>query len=101
MRFIETYIAGAWLVQPEPRVDDRGFFARLWAVNEFAARGLNARFVECNNSFSLIRGTLRGLHYQAAPHAEAKLVHCVRGRVFDAIVDMREDSPSYRRWFGA
>lgn len=101
MRFIETYITGAWLVQPEPRVDDRGFFARLWAVNEFAARGLNARFVECNNSFSLIRGTLRGLHYQAPPHAEAKLVHCVRGRVFDAIVDMREDSPSYRRWFGA
>lgn len=100
MRFIETPIAGAWLVEPEPRGDERGFFSRLWCRDELAARGLNGNFVQCNNSFSRSRGTLRGLHYQAPPHAEAKLVSCVRGRIFDVIVDLRGDSPTCRRWFG-
>lgn len=100
MRFIETPIAGAWLVEPESRGDERGFFSRLWCRDEFAARGLNGNFVQCNNSFSRSRGTLRGLHYQAPPHAEAKLVSCVRGRIFDVIVDLRHDSPTCRNWFG-
>lgn len=100
MRFTETPVAGAWLVEPEPRGDDRGFFSRLWCRDELAARGLNGNFVQCNNSFSRVRGTMRGLHYQTAPHAEAKLISCVRGRVFDAIVDLRPDSPTYRKWFG-
>jgi dTDP-4-dehydrorhamnose 3,5-epimerase len=100
MKFTETPISGARLVEPEPRRDDRGFFARLWCREEFAAHGLSADFVQCNNSFSRDRGTMRGLHYQAEPHGEAKLVSCVRGRVFDVIVDLRPASPSYRQWFG-
>jgi len=100
MRFIETPIAGAWLVEPEPRGDERGFFSRLWCREELAAHGLNGNFVQCNNSFSRSRGTLRGLHYQAPPHAEAKLVGCIRGRIFDVIVDLRGDSPTSRNWFG-
>jgi dTDP-4-dehydrorhamnose 3,5-epimerase len=101
MRFLETRIAGAWLVQPEPRTDERGSFARLWCRDDFAKHGLRADFVQCNASFSVKRGTLRGLHYQAAPHREVKLVSCVRGRVFDAIVDVRPESPTYGAWFGA
>jgi dTDP-4-dehydrorhamnose 3,5-epimerase len=101
MRFLETPITGAWLVQPEPRADARGFFARLWDVPVFAERGLRADFVQCNTSGSTARGTLRGLHYQAAPHAEVKLVRCIRGRVFDVIADVRAGSPSLGRWFGA
>ena len=100
MRFIETLIAGAWLVAPEAHGDERGFFARMWSRDEFVARGLHGDFVQCNNSYSRARGTLRGLHYQVAPHAEAKLVRCIGGRVFDVIVDMRPESPTCRRWFG-
>ena len=101
MRFTETPVHGAFLIDPEPRGDERGFFARLWCRDEFAAHGLTADFVQCNDSFSARRGTLRGLHYQAAPHGEVKLVRCVRGAVWDVLVDLRPDSPSYRRWFGA
>jgi len=100
MRFTETTVHGAYLIDAEPRTDERGFFARLWCRDEFAARGLSAEFVQCNDSFSARRGTLRGLHYQAAPHAEVKLVRCVRGRVFDVLVDLRRDSPTYTQWFG-
>ena len=101
MKFTETSVSGAYLVEPEPRGDDRGFFARLWCQDEFAAHGLTAEFVQCNDSFSARRGTLRGLHYQAAPYAEVKLVRCVRGSVFDVLVDLRPESPTYKRWFGA
>jgi dTDP-4-dehydrorhamnose 3,5-epimerase len=101
MRFISVPIAGAWLVEPEARADERGFFARLWCRDELEARGLRADFIQCNNSFSAARGTLRGLHYQAAPHAEAKLLSCTRGRVFDVLVDLRPGSPTFRQWFGA
>jgi dTDP-4-dehydrorhamnose 3,5-epimerase len=101
MRFIETPIAGAWLVQPELRADERGHFARLWCRDELAARGLRGDFVQCNNSFSAAAGTLRGLHWQAAPHSEVKLVGCTRGRVFDVIVDVRPESASFLQWFGA
>jgi dTDP-4-dehydrorhamnose 3,5-epimerase len=101
MRFTDTPVGGAFLVDPQLMTDERGFFARLWCRDELAARGLAADFVQCNNSFSVHRGTLRGLHYQAAPHAEAKLVQCVKGRVWDVLVDLRPDSPTYTQWFGA
>jgi dTDP-4-dehydrorhamnose 3,5-epimerase len=101
MRLIETAITGAWLVVPDARADERGFFARLWSRDEFAARGLRGDFINGNNSFSALKGTLRGLHYQVPPHEEAKLVRCIRGRVFDVLVDMRPGSSTRHRWFGA
>ena len=101
MLFTETNIAGAWLVRPEPRQDERGFFERVWCRDEFEARGLRAGFVQCNRSVSVSPATMRGLHWQAPPHAEIKLVSCVRGRVFDVIVDVRPDSRTFLRWFGA
>jgi dTDP-4-dehydrorhamnose 3,5-epimerase len=100
MTFEETSIHGAWLVELEPRSDERGFFARAWCEDELTARGLTGRFVQCNDSYSRHAGTLRGLHYQAEPHGEVKLIRCIRGAVFDAIVDVRPDSPTYLRWFG-
>jgi dTDP-4-dehydrorhamnose 3,5-epimerase len=101
MEFVSTRVEGAFLVQPAPRGDDRGFFARLWCQDDFLARGLNAAFVQCNDSVSRQRGTLRGLHYQAAPFGEVKLIRCVRGSVFDVVVDLRRGSSTYRRWTGA
>ena len=101
MIFTETPIAGAWMIDPEPRGDERGFFARAWCQQEFASRGLGAAFVQCNDAFSRWQGTLRGLHYQADPHAEIKLMRCVRGAVFDVLVDLRPGSPTYLKWFGA
>jgi dTDP-4-dehydrorhamnose 3,5-epimerase len=100
MRFTETHVSGAFLIQPEPRGDERGFFARLWCRDEFAARGLTTNFVQCNDSFSARRGTLRGLHYQTAPYQEVKLVRCVRGAIFDVLVDLRPTSPTFAHWFG-
>ena len=96
-----TRVAGAWLVEPERHADSRGFFARLFCAREFAKLGLESNFIQVNNSFSAKRGTLRGMHYQLPPAAEAKLVRCIRGALYDAIVDLRPDSPSYRGWFGA
>ena len=80
MRFVETSIAGAWLVHLDPLTDERGVFARVWCEDEFAARGLCGRFVQCNTSRSRLAATLRGLHWQAAPHGEVKLMRCVRAR---------------------
>jgi len=100
MRFTPTPIAGAFVLDLEKRSDERGFFARVWCQRELEEHGLNASFVQCNTSFSDERGTLRGLHYQTAPYGEAKLIGCTRGRVFDAIVDVRPDSPSYLQSFG-
>ena len=100
MRFTQTSIAGAWLVEPEPRGDERGSFARLWCRDEFGKHGLRADFVQCNASSSRHRGTLRGLHYQIAPHEEVKLISCIRGRVFDVIVDLRPQSRTFLKWFG-
>jgi dTDP-4-dehydrorhamnose 3,5-epimerase len=100
VRFHETRVRGSYLIEADPRGDDRGFFARLWCRDEFAERGLTADFVQCNDSFSVTAGTLRGLHYQAPPHAEVKLVRCIRGSVFDVVVDLRRDSATYLQWFG-
>jgi dTDP-4-dehydrorhamnose 3,5-epimerase len=101
MIFRETPIAGAYLIELESLVDERGSFARTFAVDEFAAHGLETRVVQCNTSVSVRAGTLRGMHYQVPPRAEAKLVRCVRGAIFDVVVDLRADSPTYCDWYGA
>jgi dTDP-4-dehydrorhamnose 3,5-epimerase len=98
MMFTETKLAGVFLVEPELREDERGFFARTWCQREFAEHGLSTRLVQCNVSFNHRRGTLRGMHYQTAPHAEAKLVRCTMGAIHDVIVDLRRDSPTFRQW---
>jgi dTDP-4-dehydrorhamnose 3,5-epimerase len=101
MRFTETKVAGAFLIEPEPIADERGFFARTWCREEFADHGLTAELAQANISFNHRKGTLRGLHYQAAPHAEAKLVRVTRGAIWDLALDLRRDSPTYLAWFGA
>jgi dTDP-4-dehydrorhamnose 3,5-epimerase len=98
MKFTPMSIAGAFIVDIEPRYDERGFFARTWCENEFAEQGLVGRFVQCNLSHNTLGGTLRGLHYQASPAAEVKIVSCTRGAAFDVLVDLRPDSPSHREW---
>lgn len=100
MIFRETTVAGAWVIEPEPLADERGFFARIWDSHEFAARGLAARLAECSVSYTAASGTLRGLHYQVSPHEEAKLVRCIAGAVFDVAVDLRPDSATFKGWFG-
>jgi dTDP-4-dehydrorhamnose 3,5-epimerase len=98
MRFYETELHGAWLVDLDPSHDDRGFFSRIFCTKEFAAQGLETNFVQHNVSFSASRGTLRGMHFQAPPHGEVKVVECVRGAVWDVIIDVRPQSPSFGRW---
>ena len=100
MRFTETPLPGAWIVELERRADERGSFARTFDRDEFAARGLEPAVVQCSTSYNARAGTLRGLHYQADPHGEPKLVRCTRGAVYDVIVDLRRDRPTHRRWYG-
>ncbi len=100
MRFIETELKDAYIVDLERHEDHRGFFARAWAEDEFARHGLNSRVVNVNTSYNHTRGTLRGMHFQHAPHAEVKLVRCVRGAIFDVIIDLRPTSPTFKRWIG-
>ncbi len=99
MKFLATGIEGAHVIELEPHVDERGYLARSWSREEFRSRGLNTDLSECSLSCNRLRGTLRGLHYQAAPHEEAKLVMCVRGLVYDVIVDLRKDSDTHLIWF--
>lgn len=101
MKFTELPLAGAYLIEPDRRTDERGYFARSFCIDEFASHGLPTGVVQCNVSFNRIRGTLRGMHFQRAPMAEAKLVRCTRGAIYDVIVDLRPDSPTYCRWYGA
>jgi len=98
MIFDETQIPGVFEIRPELVHDSRGFFARSWCEKEFAARGLNFRLAQCNISGNPRRNTLRGMHYQAPPFAESKLIRCTRGSVYDVAVDLRRDSPTYLRW---
>jgi dTDP-4-dehydrorhamnose 3,5-epimerase len=98
MTFHEIKLPGVFEVRLEPNSDERGFFARAWCQREFEAHGLDTCVVQCNISFNTRRGTLRGIHYQAAPHAESKLVRCTRGAVYDVVVDLRSNSPTYRDW---
>jgi len=101
MIFESTPLQGACVIELEKRGDERGFFARVFCEKEFAAQGLVTRFVQINNSLSADVGTLRGMHYQLPPASETKLVRCIRGSLWDCIVDLRPDSPTFKRWFGA
>jgi dTDP-4-dehydrorhamnose 3,5-epimerase len=101
MRFTETSVAGAVIVDVEAHVDERGFFGRSWCTREFEANGLNPCVVQCNISGNLARGTLRGMHYQAPPHAECKLVRCTKGAIYDVVIDLRRSSPTYLRHVAA
>ncbi|HEV2953343.1 MAG TPA: dTDP-4-dehydrorhamnose 3,5-epimerase [Candidatus Dormibacteraeota bacterium] len=100
MSFRPVPLKGAALVEMHPFEDERGFFARAWCAEEFEAAGLNPALVQINLSHNRLRGTLRGMHFQSEPHAEAKLVRCTRGAIFDVMVDMRPDSATYLAWFG-
>ncbi len=100
MRFTSTAVQGSYIVDLEPATDERGFFARVFCVDEFAAMGLETTVAQSSLSVSHTRGTLRGLHWQRHPHAEAKLVRCVRGALFDVVADVRPGSPTYGRWAG-
>lgn len=100
MQFSPTAVEGVVVVEIEPILDERGFFARSWCPIEFANAGLHSTWVQENLAYNLYRGTLRGLHFQRAPHAEVKLVCCTRGAVWDVAVDLRPSSATFRRWFG-
>lgn len=101
MIFTPTPLGGACLIEPERRGDERGYFARVWCAQEFAERGLSTALVQVNVGYSKRKGTLRGMHYQAAPEQEIKLVRCTRGAVYDVMVDLRPDSSTLGQWFGA
>jgi dTDP-4-dehydrorhamnose 3,5-epimerase len=98
MQFRETDLAGAWVIEPEFMRDSRGFFARLFCEAEYTAHGLNPRFVQHSASHSAKKGTIRGMHFQTAPHAEVKVVRCVRGAILDVIIDLRPSSATFRNW---
>jgi dTDP-4-dehydrorhamnose 3,5-epimerase len=100
MIFHETPIKGAFLIELQPHVDERGQFARAWCREEFARKGIEIEVLQANVSINPTKGTMRGLHWQVAPFGEAKLVRCVRGSLFDVIVDIDPTSPTYRAWFG-
>ncbi len=96
--FTQTKLAGAYIVEPERLEDARGFFARTWCQREFEAHGLNPHLVQSSISFNKKKGTLRGMHYQVAPHEEVKLVRCMSGAVYDVIIDLRPYSPTFKQW---
>lgn len=100
MQFTPTPLAGAFVVDIEPRGDERGFFARAYCAREFERHGLNARIAQTNMSTNARAGTIRGLHYQTPPALEAKFMRCIKGAIFDVVVDMRRDSATYLQWFG-
>jgi dTDP-4-dehydrorhamnose 3,5-epimerase len=101
LRFHATPVHGAWLIEGVRRGDDRGHFARMFCATEFGGQGLETQFAQVNTSLSRQRHTLRGMHYQLPPSAEVKLVRCTAGSLFDVVLDLRPDSPSFARWFGA
>ena len=98
MKFTETQLKGAYIIEPELIRDERGFFARSWCQKEFIEQGLNPNLVQCNISFNLKKGTLRGMHYQTKPYEEAKLVRCTMGAIHDVIIDLRPESPTFKQW---
>ena len=98
MIFTETELSGAFIIEAEQLEDERGFFARTWCQREFEAHGINAQLAQCNVSFNKKKGTLRGMHYQTSPHEEAKLVRCTMGAIFDVIIDLRRQSPTFKKW---
>jgi dTDP-4-dehydrorhamnose 3,5-epimerase len=100
MLFTETKLNGAFIIEIEKLEDERGFFGRSWCVNEMKDHGINVNALQANISFNKSKGTLRGMHYQLAPYQEAKLVRCSRGSIFDVIIDLRKDSPTFKQWIG-
>jgi dTDP-4-dehydrorhamnose 3,5-epimerase len=101
MRFDLLPLAGAYIIKPDPKEDERGSFIRVFCAREFAAFGLETKYVQGNISTNVRAGTIRGLHFQQAPHAEVKLVRCIHGAVYDVVLDVRKNSPTYGRYFGA
>lgn len=100
MKFFETELRGAFIIDIEERSDERGFFARGFCRKELEEHGLNGNIVQANISYNKIRGTLRGMHYQKHPYEENKLIRCTRGALYDVIIDLREDSATYKKWIG-
>jgi len=100
MIFHRSKLAGAWLIEPERRHDERGYFVRTFCIEEFAMHGLESKFVQTSLSFNKVKGTLRGLHFQKAPYQETKVVGCVQGAIYDVLVDLRPDSPTFGQWEG-
>jgi dTDP-4-dehydrorhamnose 3,5-epimerase len=98
MIFIETELKGVWIIKLEPIEDERGFFARTFCQDEFKRQGLNVNIAQCNLSYNRKKSTLRGMHYQAAPYGEAKLVGCIRGAIYDVVIDIRPYSKSFKQW---
>ncbi len=98
MVFIETKLKGAFIIEIQPLEDERGFFARSWCQREFTEHGLDSRLAQCSISFNSKKGTLRGMHYQLPPFAESKLARCTRGAIYDVIIDLRPDSPTFLQW---
>lgn len=98
MRFQELPLRGAFLIEPEPIPDDRGFFARTFCAEEFSRRGMNPNVAQCSISFNRTRGTLRGMHYQTSPHEEAKLIRCVAGATYHVVVDLRHGTDGFLQW---
>lgn len=99
MIFRETHVHGVFEIHLEPKLDERGFFARSWCSKEFAAHDLNPTLVQCNVSYNTSKGTLRGMHYQVEPFPEAKLLRCTQGSIYDVALDLRPESPTFKRWF--
>jgi dTDP-4-dehydrorhamnose 3,5-epimerase len=99
MIFSETKLKGSFLIEPERKEDQRGFFARTWCQEEFEDQGLNPKLVQCSVSFYNKKGTLRGMHFQVAPFEETKLVRCTKGEIFDVIIDLRPDSQTFKKYF--
>jgi len=98
MTFHETSVPGVFEIDVEPIVDERGLFARAWCQKEFEQHGLNPRLVQCDVSFNKRKGTLRGMHYQAAPYSEAKVVRCIHGSIYDVVLDLRPESLTFKQW---
>lgn len=99
MIFTETELHGLFIIEPEKLGDERGFFSRTWCKKEFEAHGLNSNLVQCSVSFNQKQGTIRGMHYQSRPFEEAKLVRCTQGVIWDVVIDLRADSPTFKKWF--
>jgi len=100
LKFTETPLSGAYIIDIDPIGDERGFFATCWTREDFTKRGLTGEFIQCNVSLSQATGTVRGMHFQHAPHQEAKLVRCTQGALYDVLLDLRADSPTYLQWHG-
>ncbi len=99
MKFVETDLLGLYIIEPDRIEDERGFFARTFCIKEFQTRNLNPSLAQCNISYNVKKGTLRGMHFQIPPHCEDKLVRCTQGAIYDVVIDLRKDSATFKKWF--